>query len=476
MHGYEIRDPAQARRHLLDGLVMTRTAVVDAESARRALAWTLELAGRGEPLPPVGFIADVGHVALGLEIDPARRDELPLAPGFDPGLARRYDDYVLGKLYADLSFERGADALLRYQGRDRIRALAFLIEQLRRRAGFSGALLSPAVVKSLLHETADKLLPEAWDTVEQEGVAPALLDEYEELTAAIRNLGETLGVEDVFELEHGTALAELGQRVELRDVLQAAKALEQGLPKHKPRPTERRRHVATNILDEDAYPVGGFTSIANRGSIESLLHSQLAFMERDERPDLFDIKFLRDELLYYARDENQFLRQRQTFLFAFAPELAQLPLKDAALPWQRIVLVLAMLLTAVRKLTEWLSEDALAFEFLFLDPKQLATEEELLRTLLREQIESGHVQIARIEPSALPARCRERARRSHCHCLSVAMERRALPAESTLTAHLLPVSAAPQLILDDQPVELADESPLDAWRSLLATLLQAWIH
>ncbi len=317
MHGYEIRDPAQARRHLLDGLVMTRTAVVDAESARRALAWTLELAGRGEPLPPVGFIADVGHVALGLEIDPARRDELPLAPGFDPGLARRYDDYVLGKLYADLSFERGADALLRYQGRDRIRALAFLIEQLRRRAGFSGALLSPAVVKSLLHETADKLLPEAWDTVEQEGVAPALLDEYEELTAAIRNLGETLGVEDVFELEHGTALAELGQRVELRDVLQAAKALEQGLPKHKPRPTERRRHVATNILDEDAYPVGGFTSIANRGSIESLLHSQLAFMERDERPDLFDIKFLRDELLYYARDENQFLRQRQTFLFVF---------------------------------------------------------------------------------------------------------------------------------------------------------------
>ena len=30
-----------------------------------------------------------------------------------------------------------------------------------------------------------------------------------------------------------------------------------------------------------------------------------------ERPDLFDIKFLRDELLYYARDENRFLRRRQ---------------------------------------------------------------------------------------------------------------------------------------------------------------------
>ena len=28
---------------------------------------------------------------------------------------------------------------------------------------------------------------------------------------------------------------------------------------------------------------------------------------RDERPDLFDMKFVRDELLYYSRDENQFL-------------------------------------------------------------------------------------------------------------------------------------------------------------------------
>ena len=64
-------------------------------------------------------------------------------------------------------------------------------------------------------------------------------------------------------------------------------------------------HRPTRALDEDTYPVGGFTSISTRGSIESLLHSQLAYMETDERPDLFDIKFLRDELLYYARDENQ---------------------------------------------------------------------------------------------------------------------------------------------------------------------------
>ena len=57
--------------------------------------------------------------------------------------------------------------------------------------------------------------------------------------------------------------------------------------------------MPTRVLDEDQYPVGGYTSISTRGSIESLLHSQLAYME-PESPDLFDMKFVRDELFYYS--------------------------------------------------------------------------------------------------------------------------------------------------------------------------------
>src|SRR5205814_1584150 len=128
----------------------------------------------------------------------------------------------------------------------------------------------------------------------------------EGLVAAARRAPEVLGVEDLSELEAGTALEDEGPRLARRQVWQAVKALEAALPRYRPAPSARRVEVPTRILDEDTYPVGGFTSIANRGSIESLLHSQLAYMEPDgaERPDLFDIKFLRDELLYYARDEN----------------------------------------------------------------------------------------------------------------------------------------------------------------------------
>src|SRR5207249_190972 len=109
----------------------------------------------------------------------------------------------------------------------------------------------------------------------------------------------------------------------LRQVLRAAERLEAALPHHRPRPRPGRLEVPTRILDEDTYPVGGFSSLSTRGSVESLLHSQLAYMEPDDRPDLFDIKYLRDELLYYARDENQCLRRRRTFVFALFPDLAR---------------------------------------------------------------------------------------------------------------------------------------------------------
>src|SRR6185295_13454635 len=170
-----------------------------------------------------------------------------------------------------------------------------------------------------------------------------LIQEYEELVTAVRNTGDLLAGEDVFELEHGTALAEFGERVALRQVLQAAARLEATLPARRIRPLAGRQEVPTRVLDEDTYPVGGFSSLSTRGTIESLLHSQLAFMETDERPDLFDIKYLRDELLYYSRDENQFLRRRRTFVLALYPDLVRTRFKDAELPWQRCVLWLGLL-------------------------------------------------------------------------------------------------------------------------------------
>src|SRR5437660_7488673 len=154
MH-HELRSPDDARTFLLQGLHLQRLLPVRVDGVRPALEWALEIAAAGHPLPPIGFVADLGFTALGQVRQTGQAgEEATLAPG----LLRAYEDHVLGKVFADPSFERAGDALRRYQGRDRARALAFLVEQLRRRAPFPGVHLSPAVVKALLREPPEQVL------------------------------------------------------------------------------------------------------------------------------------------------------------------------------------------------------------------------------------------------------------------------------------------------------------------------------
>ena len=104
------------------------------------------------------------------------------------------------------------------------------------------------------------------------------------------------------------------------------------------------------------------------------------------------MKFVRDELFYYSRDENQFLRRRRAFVFVLFPDLLSARFKDPELPFQRIVVLQSAILALVRRLSEWLSTDAIRFEVLFVqddERKPLAEEATLTQLLLREPIERG---------------------------------------------------------------------------------------
>ena len=232
------------------------------------------------------------------------------------------------------------------------------------------------------------------------------------------------------------------------------------------------------MVDEDSYPVGGFSSLSNRGTIESLLHSQLVFMDRGERPDLFDIKFVRDELLYYSRDENRFLRRHETFVFLFSPDLVTARLKDAELPYQRIVMALALAVTAVRTLIDWLSGEALRFEFLFLDieGRELDVECELVRMLLADQIANGTAVVERIAAQEVPARSAGAARRSLCRCLWLSAIAREVVVEGVIPASLAIDGPDPRLTIEGETVNA--EEPAEAterWLHAVEALLRAWI-
>jgi hypothetical protein len=202
-------------------------------------------------------------------------------------------------------------------------------------------------------------------------------------------------------------------------------------------------------------------------------------MEKDERPDLFDIKFLRDELLYYARDENQFLRRRHTFVFVLYPELVQTRFKDRELDYQRGVLLLALLYVLVRKLAEWLSTDALAFRFVFVpkgDKDALQPERELLASLFLDEIANGTVQLLTESADRLAEHCTSWARRSLCHALLIDVRPRELSASDTVVSRLQINGPRPALAAaDGEPVVPEGDDALECWNAVLQELLQRWI-
>src|SRR5690606_15361439 len=130
----------------------------------------------------------------------------------------------------------------------------------------------------------------------------------------------------------------------VRQILEAASRFEAELPSQPHGRLVPGDAALTAVPVEERFPAGGFASLATRGSIESLLHSQLAFMDPDVRPDLFDARFVRDELLYYARDDSEFARPRLAWFFIFHANLDQARQKHPGLPYQNIMLMLGLLI------------------------------------------------------------------------------------------------------------------------------------
>jgi hypothetical protein len=478
-----IRDSAEARQFLVQGLWWQRVMPPSAASVRMLLGWAKELASGGQPLPPPGFIADLGHVAFGEDWDNKQnRESGAIVPHLPINLIRTYEDHVLGKIYADWTFGRASDALRHYaKGREQARGLAYLLGAFRDRARYDGVEMSLGVINTLLEVPPEELLSEGYESLRTEGPHDLLPHLYESLIQAARRTAEVLGPEDIFDLERKAALEELGQRLAHRQVLRAGNLLEATLPKHKIKPLARRMEVPTRIHDEDMYPVGGFTSLSNRGSIESLLHSQLAYMEptRGDDPDLFDTMFLMDELLYYSRDDNQFMRRRRTLVIALSPDLAETRFKDTDLPYQRGVMLFGLLFTLVRKLTEWLTTDALEFHFLFLgegEKDPLAAERHLLEKLFFDEIAHGVVILERMALKKLPRQAEEWSRRSMVHLLLCGVKPPQVEARDVAITRLAVNAARPSLgDAGNDPAVVDGEDASDSWAACLQQILGRWV-
>ena len=427
---YELRDLDEARQFLAQGLWLQRVRAPVAAMVRPALRWALEVASGGHPLPPVGFVADLGHAALGADWEAKAGRETVHVPGLPPGL----DAHLRGL--------RPRQVLRRLDLRPRRRCLAPLPGRKSGARPGAAAWRSSSIssgprrlrrrrVESRRHQVAAGNLaaggarPGAGTHSDHDGLHPLLDELYESLIAAARRTAEVLAPEDVFELEHGTALAEFGERVALRQVLQAAARLEATLPAPAHPPAGRTAGSA------DAHPRRGHLSRrrllvalhARQHREPAALAAGLHGEGRAAGPVRREVPARRAALL--LRDENQFLRRRRTFVFALFPDL------DATRTSRTRVCRTSAASCCWRccwswcgGLSEWLSTDALLFEFLFLKPamktSRLARERELVRDAVTRADRERHGRCeSEVPADGLVRECAERARRSLCHCLTL---------------------------------------------------------
>lgn len=469
----ELRDRSLAEEWLGAGLCLARLDPPHVGMVEAVAPWLAAAHSELGALPPAGFVADLGRALVGgaRELSPPRA----IASEQLRGALRLYEDQVLGRLQADPRLDAACDAMARLPDNLRREGVAVLLSNLLGRLRYdAGVSFNPGITRQLAEKQSD-LLERGFARLQRPGeVLDALVEGYAQLVRGARHAGALLTAADLFTLENLSVLRTLTQRLALQEVVEGAEEFERGLPRRLRRTLRSGRRAATQIEDEDKYPIGGFSSMSTSGSIENLVTSELIYMEDGgpEEVDLFDLRYVEGELLYYTRDESVFLRNRRVLTFALTPELAQARFKDPGARSQRLVLALSMVLTLVRRLSDWLSEEGLLFRLVFVgDSRALEPERDLCSLMLREWIAKGTAEVA--EAPGLPAVLADataRARLAECDVVVLGVGGVAVEVHPRVQVSELDFSLPNPALKARGALEIP-ESEGYCWESWAATLL-----
>lgn len=119
--------------------------------------------------------------------------------------------------------------------------------------------------------------------------------------------------EDIFEITYPELFNKSSSKLFYRIMNRAMKAMEFWL-----RDTytldEESDWVIAKYGEPQTLSIGGYDEITNKGSLSSMLTSELAYMEDDTDFDLFDYKYIENQLLYFKRDTGSIYRIRRQIL------------------------------------------------------------------------------------------------------------------------------------------------------------------
>lgn len=429
----ELRGLERGERWLAAGLLQARVEPLLATDVDDLFAVIGALAIERPELPPAGVIADLRALARGASLRPGSAE----APG-DLALAealRRYEDQLLGRLASDPRLEEACAAIARLQPALQPAAIGWFCDRVLALAGYrQGVAVSLGAMRALARRDLDETLAVGVEALRDREPAPeALAEAYGELIEAGRHASGLIDPALVFGLAHFEQLGSAGKRMAIEQLATAAADMLRALPRRAQRRSDRAASVPTLVQDDSTYPAGGFSEISNLGSLENLVASELIYIEpgspgREKGFDLFDVRYVEGELLYYTRDESVYVRPRRALLIALPAELVRARFMDPGAPRQRLVETIGVLRGVVGRLIEWLRAEAFSVELVFLDDgKEGALDEErdLCEVLFAEAISKG-VCALRSAPGAeaLAAELDEQARTSVCDLIWVCCQPR----------------------------------------------------
>jgi hypothetical protein len=408
---------------------------------------------------------------------------LPIAPPAQEPVReamRGYEDHVLARLTSDRRWTRLTEAVAGLPKELRAAAVGLVTAQLLSRLKLNvGTGVSTGVVRRYAVKSVDEVLEAGRAALYDEEVAARLVEGFQMLSKAARRTRELLSDAEVFLVENLAALKGLAARVALGQLAEVAQQVDERLP------TRLRGQVfedgdAPTALEEDSsYPVGGFSSISTQGSMENLVTSELIYMEQGDelRPDLFDVRFVEGELLYYARDESVAVRKKRMLVLVFDPSLVRSRVKDPGESYQRLMWLLGSVTALVRKLSEWLNTEALRFELIFSgegDEGALLEEEGVIALLLREYRERGQVEVMRVDSTLGAVRAARENHRGRARIMLFATKMPSGLEGNAAPDALIDVSGARPRVLwaETTPEEkVGDALAADAWAELTRSLL-----
>ena len=237
------------------GASLSRMAEFTQEKSLDGISWIREMLTADYRLPPAGVITDLALIFSGhnLEFQPS----FPISGEPWKRLIHSYEDHVLGRIAASPLREDYIDALAGVPKKAKQAAMAFIIGRFLERTGYRAQTAwNTAVLRRVFRGGPADIFQTAESIVLTEEISTLFFIEYEVLLQKVRATHNLLTENDIFILENFEALNRFSRRLELEQVLDAARLFRESWPRKIKKIGRRMGAVATNISDENTYPTG----------------------------------------------------------------------------------------------------------------------------------------------------------------------------------------------------------------------------